>query len=68
VIVQDTGVGTVLPVGQGILTFDTLEAAADAIREVESDYDRHARAAREIAEACFDSGKVLSRLLEEALA
>ncbi len=68
VIVQDTGLGTILPVGQGILTFDTLKEAAEAIREVESDYDRHARAAREIAETCFDSGKVLSRLLEEALA
>ena len=68
VVVQDTGLGTILPVGQGILTFDTLKEAAEAIREVESDYDRHARAAREIAETCFDSGKVLSRLLEEALA
>lgn len=68
VVVQDTGFGGVLPVGHGIVAFDTLPEAADAIRAVEANYDRHARAAREIAEAYFDSGTVLARLLDEALA
>ncbi len=66
VVVQDTGLAGVLPVGEGILPFMTLEEAAAAIREVEGDYARHARAARAIAAECFDSDKVLSRLLEEA--
>ena len=67
VVVQDTGFAPVLPVGEGILSFRTLEEAAAAIREVEGDYARHARAARALAEEYFDSNKVLTRLIEEAL-
>jgi len=66
VVVQDTGFGAVLPTGEGIVSFRTMEEAAAAIREVESDYDRHAKAARAIAEEHFDSDKVLTRLIEEA--
>jgi hypothetical protein len=68
VVVQDTGFGAVLPVGEGILSFRTLEEAAAAIEEVETHYLRHARAARAIAEEYFDSDKVLSRLIDDAMA
>ena len=67
VVVQDTGLAGVLPLGEGLLAFRTLEEAAAAIHAVEADPPRHARAARAIAEACFDSDRVLSRLLDEAL-
>jgi hypothetical protein len=67
VIVQDTGFGAVLPVGEGILTFTTVAEAVAAIRDVEANYERHAQAARAIAETYFDSDKVLTRLVEEAL-
>jgi glycosyltransferase involved in cell wall biosynthesis len=67
VVVQDTGLAGVLPVGEGVLPFRTLEEAAAAIREVEGDYARHAKAARAVAEACFDSDRVLTRLVEEAI-
>jgi hypothetical protein len=67
VIVQDTGFGKVLPVGEGILTFGTMDEAVVAILEVEENYQKHANAARAIAKAYFDSDKVLSRLLEEAM-
>ena len=67
VIVQDTGFDAVLPVGEGIVSFRTLEEAIAAIREVEAHYTRHAKAARAIAEAYFDSDKVLTRLVEEAM-
>jgi hypothetical protein len=67
VVVQDTGFATILPVGEGILPFNTIEEAADAIQEVEANYDRHAKAARGIAEEYFDSDRVLSRLIEEAM-
>ena len=66
VIVQDTGFGQVLQVGEGILSFKTLDAAEAGIREVEGNYNRHAKAARNIAEAYFNSDKVLNRLLEIA--
>jgi len=68
VVVQDTGFGSVLPAGEGILTFETLEQAADAIREVDRDYARHARAARAVAEEFFDSDRVLAGLVERATA
>jgi hypothetical protein len=67
VVLQDTGFSSVLPVGVGLLPFSSLDEAAEAIREVESDWERHSRAAREIAEQCFDSGRVLDRLVAEAM-
>jgi hypothetical protein len=67
VVVQDTGLRGILPVGTGIVTFTCLEEAAEALRGVRADYERHARAAREIAGEYFDSDKVLARLVEEAM-
>jgi hypothetical protein len=67
VVVQDTGFSSVLPIGQGILPFTTMEEAAEAIHGVEANYDRHAKAARTIAEEYFDSGKVLTQLIEEGM-
>jgi hypothetical protein len=68
VIVQETGFDAVLPVGEGIVPFSTVEEAAAAIAEVERDYARHSHAAREIAAEYFDADRVLTRLLDEALA
>jgi hypothetical protein len=67
VVVQDTGFGPVLPVGEGVVPFRSLEGAVAAIQEVEADYVRHARAARAIADEYFDSDKVLTRLVDEAM-
>lgn len=67
VVVQDTGFGAVLPVGEGLLSFTTVEEAVAAIKEVEANYARHSKAARAIADEYFDSDKVLNRLVEEAL-
>lgn len=67
VIVQDTGFGAVLPVGEGLLSFTTLDEAASAIQNVQINYDLHAKTARAIAENYFDSGKVLTELIEQAM-
>jgi hypothetical protein len=67
VIVQDTGFAGVLPSGEGILSFRTLPEAAAGIQEVETNYQRHAQAARAIAEAYFDSDKVLTSLIDEVM-
>ena len=67
VVVQDTGFSDVLPVGEGILPFTTPDEAVAGINAVERDYERHSRAARAIAEEWFDSDKVLTRLVEEAM-
>lgn len=63
VLAQDTGFSQSLPIGRGLIGFNTTEEALAGIEAFESDYPAHARAARDIAEEFFDSNKVLSRLL-----
>jgi hypothetical protein len=63
VVAQDTGIRALLPVGEGILPFTSLEEACSAIGEITDDYPRHARAARKLAEEYFDSDRVLGDLL-----
>jgi hypothetical protein len=65
VITQDTGFGTVLPTGEGLFAFSSSDDALAAIDAVESDYARHSRAARSIAEEYFRAETVLSRLLAD---
>jgi len=43
-----------------------MEEAAQGIASIQHDYDRHRRAAREIAAEYFDSRKVLTDLVERA--
>jgi hypothetical protein len=68
VVVEDTGFGRILPLGDGLMAFRTVPEAVAAIREVQASYARHATGAREIAAEYFDSNKILSRLLDEAFA
>jgi hypothetical protein len=63
VLARDTGLAGVFPVGEGLLTFSTPEEAAEGVRRLGADYRLHARAARAVAEECFDSDKVLRRVL-----
>ena len=67
VVVQDTGFSSVLPVGQGVISFSTPDEAEAGIREVETNYRRQAKGAQDIAEAYFDSDKVLKRFLDIAM-
>jgi len=64
VIAQDTGFSTVLPTGEGLFAFETADDVKGALEAVNGDYARHARAARALAEAHFDSDRVLTRLLQ----
>ena len=63
VLAQDTGLKNLYPTTAGLLLFSTLEEAVAGVEEISSDYQRHAQAARELAEAYFDSDKVLQTLL-----
>jgi hypothetical protein len=65
-VVQDTGPSAFLPNGEGLFRFSTLEEAADALAAVETNYERHCRSARAIAEAFFDARTVLSEILDLA--
>ena len=65
VLVQDTGLKGLYPTGEGLVTFGTPDEAAEGVRAIDTDYARHAKAARAVAEEFFDSDKVLTRLLRE---
>jgi hypothetical protein len=65
VLVQDTGLASLYPVGDGLIIFGTLDEAASGVEAISGDYRRHARAARDIAEELFDSGIVLNRLIDK---
>ena len=69
VLASDTGFEAAVPAGDGLLSFETLEEAVAAAELVGSTAKRvHDRAARELAEAYFDSARVLPRLLDSAAA
>jgi hypothetical protein len=63
-LVQDTGLAERYSRGDGLLTFSTLDEAVEGAARLAADYERHARAARAIAEEHFDSDRVLGELLE----
>jgi hypothetical protein len=65
VVAQDTGFDAHLPSGEGLIAFDTPDEAAAAVEEVLARPERHARAAREIAEEHFAANRVLPRLVGE---
>jgi hypothetical protein len=67
VVVQNTGPSSFLPNGEGMFRFSTLKEASDALATINAAYERHCRAAREVAEAYFDAKQVLERILDFAL-
>jgi hypothetical protein len=66
-LVQDTGFSRNYPVGEGLVPFRTLDEAAAGAARIGAAYETHAAAARALAEEHFDSDKVLTRFLEQAL-
>ena len=65
-VAQSTGFEHRLPTGAGLLSFETIEEAVEAIAEVRSNVAKHSRAAREIAEEYLDDRKVVGQLLDAA--
>jgi hypothetical protein len=65
VLAQDTGLSTLYPLGEGLLTFTTVAEAAAGAEEICVNYAAHSRAARDLAEAYFGSDAVLTRLLRK---
>jgi hypothetical protein len=63
VIAQDTGFASRYPTGLGLLAFSEVDDALAALDEVAAEGAKHGQAARELAEAYFDSDLVLGRLL-----
>lgn len=65
-LVQETGFRERLPVGEGLVSFRTLEEAVGGAERIARDYDVHCSVARSIAEEHFDSDRVLGELVERA--
>ena len=65
-LVQDTGFGGWLAVGEGVVPFRTVEEAANGAADIVARYPTHSAAARRIAEEHFDSDRVLARFCEQA--
>lgn len=66
VVVQDTGPSRLLPNGAGMFRFSTMDEAVKAFAAINADYERHCREARQIAEALFDSRRIVRGMLELA--
>ena len=66
VVMQATGFEDLLPTGRGLFAVNNAEEAAEAIKAIRADYHAHSAAARRIAEEHFDSGRIATRVLEEA--
>jgi hypothetical protein len=65
VVTQDTGFGNILPTGEGLFAFHGIDDALAAIDAINSNYEHHCRAARQIAEGYFSAPKIGAALLRE---
>ena len=66
VIIQETGFTKNYGGDAGLFSFTSLSEIVDAVKMVNGNYKRHARAARAIAREIFEAEKVLASLLERA--
>jgi hypothetical protein len=64
VAAQETGFAELLPTGEGLLAFATVDEAAQATAEIDAHPERHRAAARALAAEHLDATKVLGRMLE----
>jgi len=67
VLIEDTGLGDWLPVGEGVVTFTDPAEAVAGIGKINADPVRHRAAARRLAEEVFSTDKVLGSFLVEAM-
>ena len=64
-MLQETGYSKILPTGIGLVPFTTIDEAADAIRDVSSNYASHSKAARALAYEYMEAGKVTRKFLDK---
>jgi hypothetical protein len=67
VVVQDTGFTEFLPTGKGLIGFSSPKEVVESIKQVNADYNMHAKAARRIVEDHFESTMVLQSLLNKVI-
>jgi hypothetical protein len=66
VLHQETGFTDWLPVGEGVFAFSVMDDVLRALRCLDLDYARHARAARSLAEDYFQASAVIDGMLADA--
>ena len=66
VITQETGFSNILPTGEGLFGFETMDDILRAVDAIESNYDRAAGAARAIANEYFAADRVIGSLMQRA--
>jgi hypothetical protein len=66
VVTQSTGFEKFIPTGNGLFAFSNIDEAATAFASINSEYKRHAQAARGIAIAYFSAKNVLTDLMRDA--
>ncbi len=64
VITQETGFSNILPTGEGLFAFSTLDEIEEALGRIDRDYARHSAAASRIAREYFDYRVVLPAMLD----
>ena len=67
VLMEDTGLRDWLPIGNGMIPFTDVESARTGVEQINSDYERHSRAARRLAEEIFSTDRILPAFLEAAM-
>jgi len=63
VLAEDTGFSEGLPTGEGLIAFQNLEEAIGGVEAIDSNYSKHMRAARDLAEEFLDSRRCLQTML-----
>lgn len=66
VVVQDTGIGESLRVGEGVLVFSSLDEAVAAVESLRANYAKQCRWAEELAQDEFSYRAILPRVLDIA--
>lgn len=63
VITEDTAFDCALPVGEGLFAFETMDDILAAIDAINTNYEKHCAAARQIADEYFCAQKVIGNIL-----
>ncbi|MCX6935398.1 MAG: hypothetical protein NTZ01_04285 [Verrucomicrobia bacterium] len=63
VLLQETGWSLWLPEGKGLVSFRSADEAVEKVREIEGNYEAHARAAEKLAEEHLDARRSIPQAL-----
>jgi hypothetical protein len=66
VITQETGFSNILPTGEGLFGFESVDDVLTAVDTIEADYPRASSSAHAIAADCFSAEKVVGSLMDRA--